>query len=226
MADEHSPTSQASSDTRTDRAPLGPEQLPEPQPVLISRYLREGWDLLWGNPALHIGYTVMVLLVMFVLQSLWGVGQLLTALVVGPLMAGYYFALRRQLQGHPLSFGDFLAGFNEFVPLMLVGLVTSLLTTLGFFLLVLPGIYLLVGYLFALPLVQDRKLPFWDAMETSRRAITRQWFHYFGLVLVLIVVNALGGIPAGLGLLLTIPFSMAVVAAAYNHQIGFRPAIP
>lgn len=201
---------------------IGPQQLPAAQPVLITRYMKEGWDLLWANPGLYIGYTVVVLLIMFVLQNLWGIGQLLITLIGGPLLAGFYFALRNQLQNRPLGFGDFFSGFNHFLPLMLVGLVSAIFTGIGFMLLILPGIYLLVSYLFALPLAQDRELDFWAAMETSRRLITRQWFAFFGLTLLLLVVNAIGSLFAGLGLLLTIPFSAAVIAAAYNHQIGFR----
>lgn len=224
MSNEHSEFQPLPSDTPNPGVTLiGPDQLPAEQPVLISRYLQEGWRLLWANPGPYIGYAAVVLVVMFVLQSLWGIGQLLTTLVGGPLMAGFYYALRRQLQGLSFSFGEFFSGFNHFLPLMLVGLVSAIITGIGFMLLVLPGVYLLVSYLFALTLAQDRELDFWAAMETSRRLITRQWFGFFGLTVLLMVVNALGSLLAGLGLLLTIPFSLAVVAAAYNHQIGFRP---
>lgn len=203
---------------------IGPHLLPAEQPVLISRYLEQGWRLLWANPGPYIGYAVIVLLVLFVLQSLWGIGQLLTATIGAPLIAGFYYALRRQIHGRSFQFTEFFSGFNHFLPLMLVGLLSAILITIGMFLLLLPGIYLMVGYLFAVPLAQDRELEFWDAMETSRRLITRQWFGFFGLTVLLLVVNAVGAMLAGLGLLLTMPFSAAVIAAAYHHQIGFRPA--
>ena len=34
-------------------------------------------------------------------------------------------------------------------------------------LLIIPGVYLMVGYLFASPLVVDRRLDFWPATELS-----------------------------------------------------------
>lgn len=201
---------------------LSPDHLPPEKPVLISRYLQEGWQLLWDNPGPYIGYTLIVVLVMFVLQNLWGLGQLLSSLVAGPMFAGFYYALRRQMDGLTFTFSEFLAGLNQFVPLMLVGLVTAILVSLGLIVFILPGIYLAVSYLFALILVQDRAMNFWEAMETSRRLVTRQWFAFFGLVLILFAINFVGAIPAGLGLLLTIPLSMAAVACAYRHQIGLQ----
>jgi hypothetical protein len=49
---------------------------------------------------------------------------------------------------------------------------------------IVPGVYLFVAWLFSLPLVMDKRLEFWSAMEASRRVVTRVWFEVFGLFLV------------------------------------------
>jgi hypothetical protein len=52
----------------------------------------------------------------------------------------------------------------------------------------LPGIYLGVGYVFALPLVIDKKMDFWPAMEVSRRVVHHHWWSTFALVIVLGII--------------------------------------
>ena len=49
---------------------------------------------------------------------------------------------------------------------------------------ILPAIYLAVAWVFALPLVADKKLFFWSAMELSRKVVTRVWFEVFALVII------------------------------------------
>ena len=48
----------------------------------------------------------------------------------------------------------------------------------------LPSIYLHIAWLFSLPLVTDRRMGFWDAMELSRGVATRHWFKIFGLCIL------------------------------------------
>ncbi|MGB3138986.1 MAG: hypothetical protein WBB18_19410, partial [Nodosilinea sp.] len=59
-------------------------------------------------------------------------------------------------------------------------------------------------------------------METSRRLITKKWFSFFGLLLLLFGLNILGAIPLGLGLLITIPLSVCIVTAAYEDIVGLN----
>jgi uncharacterized membrane protein len=94
-----------------------------------------------------------------------------------------------RIRGRPVSIGDVFAGFSlGFVQLMLVGLLTKLLTIIGLWCcLVLPGLYLLVAWVFSVPLVADKRLEFWSAMELSRKVVTRVWFETFGLMLLAFV---------------------------------------
>jgi uncharacterized membrane protein len=89
-------------------------------------------------------------------------------------------------------------------------------------LLIIPGIYLAVAYLFAACLVIDRRLDFWPAMELSRRSVNPLWFGIFTFILLLVVVNLLGGLLLGLGLLVTVPLSYCALTAAYADLFGFQ----
>jgi len=188
------------------------------KPVQVASYLQEGWKLFIANPGQPIVYTLVLLILHWIPQ----VGPLVAALLWGPLIAGYYIALRKQVFGEPVRFSDYLQGFNNPAPLVLVGVVGNLLIGIGTVLLVLPGIYLAVSYLFSILLVVDRHLDFWTALETSRKFITRQWLLYFVLALILFALNAVGALLFHIGLLLTLPFSTATVLAAYHNLIGLQ----
>jgi len=108
------------------------------------------------------------------------------------------------------------------LPLLLLSLVAGLFIGIGTILLVIPGIYLAVAYLFASYLVVDRRLDFWPAMELSRRTVTPRWFGYFAFMLLLALLNLAGALLLGLGLLVTIPLSFCAVTAAYADLFGFQ----
>ncbi len=96
----------------------------------------------------------------------------------------------------------------------------------------IPVIYLAVAYSFAYMFIVFYDLDFWDAVESSRRVITRQWFSVFGmyaliflmfigagLVLALMaVIPVLGFIMiffGGVAMLLISPFISCSVYAAF-----------
>jgi len=138
------------------------------------------------------------------------------------LLAGFYVVSAKLLQRRGPEFQDFFAGFQFFLPLFLLSVISSLLIILGFILLILPGIYLTVCYLFASMLVIDRRLDFWPAMELSRRTVQTQWFGFFVFVLLLVLVNLGGALLLGIGLLVSLPVSACAVAAAYADVFGLQ----
>ena len=78
-------------------------------------------------------------------------------------------------------------------------------------------------YLFAYPFLVDRGLGFWEAMESSRRLVTRELSAYVMFFIALCLLNFIGLMMAGIGLLFTIPVSVAAVAVAYKDAVGFQP---
>jgi uncharacterized membrane protein len=48
---------------------------------------------------------------------------------------------------------------------------------------------------------------FWTALEESRKLITVRWWKFFLFTLILIIINLLGIITLGLGLLVTVPIT-------------------
>jgi hypothetical protein len=79
--------------------------------------------------------------------------------------------------------------------LALTGVMIYMLTMIGFILFVLPGMYASVAYVFAPMLIADKNMGVWEAMEHSRKTVTKQWFKVAGLMSVFGMIFFLGLIP-------------------------------
>jgi len=146
-------------------------------------------------------------------------------LIRGVCMGGLYFLLFKLIRGGRAEFGDAFAGFSlAFLQLFLAGLVSGLLTGLGIVLCILPGIYLGVAWLFTLPLVIDKKLDFWPAMELSRKVVSHHWWTILGLLLVNLVVILAGLAVLCVGVYVALPVAFGAIAYAYEDIFGGRTA--
>lgn len=191
-------------------------------PIDIASCVSRGWTLVRDNPGLTIGTTLLIMVVSFGLSALPVVGLL--AFFINPvLLGGLSYVFTRRIRGENPQVGDAFNGFTlAFLQLGLGGLVSMILIAVGLFLCVLPGIYLAVGYTFALPLIIDKKYDFWTAMEVSRRVVQRQWWTIFGLALVLFLLNVLGLLACLVGCIVTAPLTVAAIQYAYEDVFGRR----
>lgn len=144
-------------------------------------------------------------------------GQLSTWLLVTPLSVGLTMLALKRVRGELASVKEIYRYYPYIVPLFLTLISMYILVTLGFILLIIPGIYLLVAYYFSTLLVADKGLSPWQALETSRKTVTRQWFTVFLSFLGLALFNLVAAIPLGIGLIWSIPWSMLVIAVLYQH---------
>jgi uncharacterized membrane protein len=139
------------------------------------------------------------------------------------LMAGLMKYFLMLIRGEPAGIGDAFAGFGPMIgQLILLGLVMNLLTLIGYALCVIPGIFLQVAWLFALPLVIDRQMNFWDAMELSRKMVCKHWFIVFAFLIVYGLVVMAGLIACCIGILVTTPIGLGAWMYAYE-TIFSRP---
>jgi uncharacterized membrane protein/transcription elongation factor Elf1 len=120
------------------------------------------------------------------------------------------------------SWRTIVEGFPVAVQLLVATILMSLLIVSGLILLVLPGIYLAVGYTLTLPLMLDRRLGPWEAMEKSRKAIHKVWWRVFGLFLVMGLITAVSAIPLGIGLIWTLPMNVVLCGVVYRYLFGVQ----
>ncbi|MBI4692847.1 MAG: hypothetical protein HY749_02400 [Gammaproteobacteria bacterium] len=137
--------------------------------------------------------------------------QLALTVVIYPFMVGMNMLGIRRAAGLPIDVAQAFGYFHLVVPVAIAAVLVTVSTMIGFALLVLPGIYLSFAYLFTLPLIADKNLTPWQAMEASRRAVTHHWFKVFGLM---VIVGLAIAIPAMVG------FALFVVAAKGGMIFG------
>jgi hypothetical protein len=183
----------------------------------IGSCLSRGWDALKPRYVNAIGTTALLLLINLVLWLAQYPGFVASLILTGALYGGFRGFFLKIVRGQAVKMGDLFAGFSiVFVPLMLAGIVQTLLTCAGLVLLIIPGVYLAVAWSFTYYLIVDRKMEFWAAMELSRKRVSRHWFALFGLSVVCLVVVLAGALLMGVGVLLTIPVAAAAHAVAYE----------
>jgi uncharacterized protein DUF4339 len=148
-------------------------------------------------------------------------GIIIALVVGGPMMGGLYALYLKKIRGQPAQFSDAFLGFSTaFVPLMLAKIVVGLLTGLGMVLCILPGIYLGVAWVFALPLVIDKKMDFWPAMELSRKVVSKHWWVMFGFLLVSILVALAGLLACCVGVFVSMAIIGVALMYAYEDVFG------
>lgn len=196
------------------------------EPLPLGEYLKDGWTIFKQYPGGFIGFTVLCFAAQVFLNYLSPIGGIISFVIYFPLIAGYFVVSAKLLQQQPPRFNDFFAGFQGkyFLPLILAGLVSTILMLLGTLCLILPGIYLAVCYLFIYLFILDERLDFWVAMEMSRRSVQRRWWGFFAFVLLILLINLGGALLLGVGLLVTMPFSYCAITAAYGRINGFKSA--
>lgn len=192
----------------------------------IGACVGRAWRLTTGNFWAIVGGTFLGLVVLMVVQFIPILGAIAGLFLSGVIYGGLYLYYLKFVRGESPDLGVIFSGFSgAFVPLMLGSLVSSLLTTLGLILLILPGIYLAISYTFTFLLIQDRKLDFWCAMEVSRRVITAQWWRVFGLMIVAGFLACLGIIGLFIGIFVTLPILFGAIVYAYEDLVN-PPAAP
>ena len=97
-----------------------------------------------------------------------------------------------------------------------------LFAILGVIIMLIPVLFLTVSWMFALPLVIDKGLDFWPALETSRRVVAKHWWKLFGLLLVTGLINLAGVAACCIGVLFTMP--LAIGTMVYGYEDIFRPS--
>jgi serine/threonine protein kinase len=133
----------------------------------ITSCLERGWQLLISDFWPIVGVSALV----------WLLAKIASSSVVGiiigaPLSGGLWLYYLNRIRGRAATLETAFSGFKvAFLQLVLVGVITGVLKILGFLCLIIPGIYLLVVWAFAVPLVADKGLEFWPAMGLSHRVI-------------------------------------------------------
>jgi len=135
--------------------------------------------------------------------------------------AGLIYLGIRRVAGDHISWKMVFKGFSSCTGKIIVAtILQSILVTIGFLLLIIPGIYLTVGYAMTLPLIVEEGMSPWEAMETSRKAIHKVWWKIAGLLGLMGLITLVATIPAGVGLIWVWPMFIILAGVVYKHLFG------
>ncbi len=183
-------------------------------------YFNSGMDIFKKNMGSFIGFGALVGGIIIVLSIIPYVGSLAGSLLQTVFVAGIYIVANDIVRNQTPDFNRFFAGFKFAGELILAQLVSGVLILIGVLLLIIPGIYLAISYSFTGFFIIFMNYGFWDAMEWSRRIVTKNFWPVFGFALVMGMINVAGALFCGLGLIFTIPFTACATYAAFENIIS------
>lgn len=151
------------------------------------------------------------------------IGQVLQFIAIAatmPMVVGITIMGIRHSQGKSVSAGSIFNHFHRAPAAILSYFLMIVMITLGYLLLILPGIYLSFAYMYALPLVVEKEMGPWRALEVSRKALTRIWFRAAGFLMLITLLITLGMIPLGIPLIWILPWVTLAYAMVYFKLFG------
>ncbi|PSL06220.1 hypothetical protein [Cecembia rubra] len=172
----------------------------------IENILQRGFRMFMAQPILSISYTLLIITLQLLFALYLSEVTFLYALFLAPpLFSGFYFVANKISLGERVVYSDFFKGFGVAWAVISIWLIGQILTALGIFALVIPGIYLAVAYSFSVLMSIFGGFDFWTALEESRKLITVKWWKFFAFSLILLAINLIGLFPLGLLLPVSIP---------------------
>jgi hypothetical protein len=168
-------------------------------------------------------------IVRLILFSLVGCLLCLTIVLIPTVMGGLVRGMLRYIREGIEPEFDELWRFDDFVQILLLLVIGGIAIAIGLMLLIVPGVVLMVWWMYALFFIVDRKLTFSQAMGASKNLVSDSGFwNHFVVLLIMTVLNSLGSGLAGLGTLIAAPFGLLLVTNAYLSSTGeaSSPAAP
>lgn len=168
------------------------------------------------NQSLKNAVALIIMTLVFV-----GVSVLSLGFLVPVMLAGYTRSMLDMIRtGKEPGPRDLFSQMHLFLPLLLFSLILVIAVAIGLFLLVLPGLILIIAATFFLiymvPVMVDQDLGLMDAARESVRLVRQtSFFDHLIVVIIYSVIQSLGGSTL-LGTLITIPISTIFLVIAYD----------
>jgi uncharacterized membrane protein len=178
----------------------------------IESTLQVGFNLLRKAPSEFIVFSLLAAIIFS--------NPISGLLLGGPVMASYFHLAHLAHRGQQIDISDFFRGFDKAGSLILLSLLIFLIVMLGLIMLIIPGIYFAVSYVFSHLFVWFYDKEPTEAIRLSKLAVSGNFRQILLLFLILAGINLLGLMALGVGILLTMPFSFCVVYAAFDDIIG------
>ncbi len=183
------------------------------------------WNTFKKEPWLYGGVALGLLIVSMIVNSITrdmdGILGLILS-VAGVLVQWWlYLGLARMAlsahAGQPVTYKMMYGEkWDVLYRYALAMILTLIVTAIGFILLIVPGIIVMLMLSMVIFTVLDKGMKPVDALKESRRLTDGHKWSLFVFILAAIVLNIIGAIPFGLGLLVTVPLTVLALTFIYK----------
>lgn len=191
--------------------------------VKIFEWIEQGWQLYRNN----FGTLVLASVIGLVLSAIT------IGILTGPMIAGLIIVtlqLLRKEEPKPDA-GRIFSGFSYFLNAFLFMVIWGLSILIGSAIL---SIFPIIGQLlslffiyaaqaflmFGLYLIVDKQMNFWSASRESIHTVKTNFWWFFALSGIASIIGSIGAIAFGIGIVLTIPIQVCILAVAYEEIFG------
>lgn len=205
-----------------------------------SEYISRAFAIFKQSPGAFIGFVLVGFVILMVLGII-PIVNIVANLISPVLFAGIYIVARKIDTNQSFEFGNFFDGFKRnpgqimlaSILMGLIALVCAIPMIVGmvpmfssggdpgamFFIGLLVSMviifYLMVSWIFTVQLIVFHDMQAWQAMQASMKIVKGKWWSVFGFILMLGLMNILGAICLGIGLLVTMPVSQISMYTAF-----------
>ncbi|MBI3251480.1 MAG: DUF975 family protein [Candidatus Andersenbacteria bacterium] len=191
----------------------------------IKEALKFGWETTKKNFWFLVGLTFLVWIVGYLPQIVDGMGKgsaaglvtIASWLLAAWVQLGAVRILLALVDGKPVSFALLKqTDTRGYIAYLAASVLVGIMVGVGMIIFIIPGVIVALAVGMYGYRIVDAKAGVIDSIKQSA-AITRghRW-QLFGLALMMVLLNILGAIVVGLGLLVTVPVTMLAHAYAYR----------
>jgi uncharacterized membrane protein len=166
----------------------------------------------WSSSSMGVGGIIVSIVGWFVM------------LIVGAaIQSAYLSAVLDIANGQEVSVGSFFRPRN-IGQVVVAGLIVGVITTIGLFLCVIPGLLASIMLIFTVIALLDRNLSAVDSVKTSFNLSKANFGNVFLTWLVGVVIVAVGALLCGIGLLVAVPVASLFLVYAWRRLSGGQVA--
>jgi uncharacterized membrane protein len=184
----------------------------------IKDVLKNGWELTKANLGFLIVYQIILLALVAIHyegMDYWIVG-LIISLASTIAHMGFVKSSILIVNGIKPEFDQLYIHWKKIISWILGSFFYTLIVTVGLIFLVIPGIYFMIRYGFYGWFIVDKDYGPIESLQVSARATRGIKWQLFFLFLIILLINIVGFLLLGVGLLITAPVSMLAVATVYK----------
>jgi uncharacterized membrane protein len=171
-----------------------------------------GFSYSWSTTSMGLGGILISIVGWFVL------------LIVGAaIQSGYISGVLDIANGQEVSVGSFFRPRN-IGQVIIAGLIVGVITTIGFFLCIIPGVIASIMLVFTIVALLDRNLSPVDAVKTSFDLSKANFGNVFVTWLAMVATAFVGALLCGIGLLVAVPVAALILVYAWRRLSGGQVA--